>query len=341
MLSRITERPTALFLSAIGTGSLMGAVIPATTPAADALTDPLIVILVTQIFFTLRLPPLLSPALTTLKNPGSTPVVLAALLMNFVAIPVIIVAVTSLVLPPGPLQLGVFLYCLFPCTDWFLGFTRAADGDTAVGGLLIPLQMAAQVLLYPVWLGVLPELTGATEVGTTGASTIYGSPEVTSTLAFYVLIPACAGIGLQVLSRRSRMARWARDTADDLVPVTLAAIIMCLFTGNVSSLLVRPADTLLILVTVFIFFVAAYLLGEGTARVLGLPYPEKSLLVITTSARNAPLMIALTSAFLPEHPEVTAVLAVGMLVEFPHLCTVTHLLRRQCRSLPATVSHTP
>ncbi|OLT54303.1 hypothetical protein BJF89_16950 [Corynebacterium sp. CNJ-954] len=85
----------------------------------------------------------------------------------------------------------------------------------------------------------------------------------------------------------------------------------------------------IVVVTVFVFFVVVYLLGEGTARVLGLPYPAKALLVMTSSARNAPLMIALTSAFLPEHPEVAAVLAVGMLVEFPHLCTVTHLLRRQ------------
>lgn len=39
----------------------------------------------------------------------------------------------------------------FPCTDWFLGFTRMAGGDTNTGAALIPVQMFLQLALYPFW----------------------------------------------------------------------------------------------------------------------------------------------------------------------------------------------
>jgi hypothetical protein len=48
---------------------------------------------------------------------------------------------------------------------------------------------------------------------------------------------------------------------------------------------------------------------------------------MTTSARNAPLMLALTAIALPDQPVVQATIILGMLVEFPHLTILTHLLR--------------
>ncbi|MBK0297454.1 arsenic resistance protein, partial [Bacillus sp. S34] len=64
-------------------------------------------------------------------------------------------------------------------------------------------------------------------------------------------------------------------------------------------------------------------------RLASLTYPQSALLAMTTAARNAPLMIGLTGAVIPERPLVTTAIVVGMLIEFPHLLAVRHLLLRR------------
>ena len=81
-----------------------------------------------------------------------------------------------------------------------------------------------------------------------------------------------------------------------------------------------------VLLAVFTFFLLTFLLGEGLSRLFRLRYPEHALLTMTTTARNAPLMLAVTMAALPEQPLVYAALVIGMLMEFPHLTALRRLL---------------
>ena len=80
------------------------------------------------------------------------------------------------------------------------------------------------------------------------------------------------------------------------------------------------------LLAVFVFFVITAFIGEGISRLFGLRYPEHALLTMTTAARNAPLMLAVTMAALPGEPLIYAALIIGMLLEFPHLTALRHLL---------------
>lgn len=64
----------------------------------------------------------------------------------------------------------------------------------------------------------------------------------------------------------------------------------------------------------------------------------------TTAARNAPLMLGLTTAAFPDQPLIYAALVIGMLVEFSHLTALKHLLLRKkggSASPPSTVSTSP
>lgn len=131
---------TLLFAGAIGVGGLIGAAGIA-VPA-----DPFILLLVGAIFFTLRF-----DGLTALRRAPRT--MLIAIAANFVLVPIIALPI-SMILPSDALRLGVLIYCLAPCTDWFLGFTRLAGGDTATGAALIPVQMLLQLLMYPVWMAL-------------------------------------------------------------------------------------------------------------------------------------------------------------------------------------------
>ena len=82
-----------------------------------------------------------------------------------------------------------------------------------------------------------------------------------------------------------------------------------------------------------------FLLGESLSRLFRLRYREHALLTMTTAARNAPLMLAVTMAALPDQPLVYAALVIGMLVEFPHLTALRRLLLSARRRIPYRDMH--
>lgn len=294
---------TLLFAVAILTGSLLG------VTGIELPTDPLVLVLVGAIFFTLRL-----GSLRSLRRVPRT--ILVALATNFLLIPLIALPLT-LALPSEALRLGVLIYCLTPCTDWFLGFTRLAGGDTVAGAALIPLQMLIQLLMYPMWM-----------MHFAGESVAWMPETAGATLVQWFLVPAGLGIIAQLLMPR-RLRRFAIDAVDAAVPFVIAAVIVAIFAGNVQTILADPGSFIWVLLAVFLFFVVTFALGEGLARVFRLDHAAHVLVTMTTSARNAPLMLAVTTIALPDQPLVHAAIILGMLVEFPHLTALTHLMRRR------------
>lgn len=302
---------TGLFLAAIAIGSLLGTVAPDRGEAVGAVTDPLILLLVGSLFLTLRVE----------RPTGLRPVprtVLLAVGMNFLIVPLVALALTA-ALPGEALRLGVLIYCLAPCTDWFLGFTRLSGGDTTTGAALIPVQMTLQLALYPLWLA----LFAGERVTTTGA-------DAGPTLLTWFVLPAVTGLAVRLLMRVGLPARVREPTlaaVDLAVPAIIAAVILSIFAGQVGTIRADPGSFVRVLAVVFVFFVVIYALGEGLCWALRLGHPEHALLTMTTSARNAPLMLALTTIALPDQPVVHASIILGMLIEFPHLTVITHLLR--------------
>jgi len=309
---------SALFIGAVIAGSGLGAGVPAVRALAGSAVDPLILLLVGLLFFELR-----GRGLPALRRAPT--VVALAWGVNFVLVPIVAVILTSAFLADdAAVRTGVLIYCLFPCTDWFLGFTRMAGGNTAAGAALIPINMTTQLALYPLYLSL---LTGE-PVGST-----FG--DVGPALLRWFVLPAGAGLLLRLLvtrtlprHRRTAILGWAGA----LIPYVIAALILCLFATNVETGLQRPMTFGRVLLVVFLFFVVVYLLGGAIARLARLPYRDRVLLTMTTSARNAPLMLAVTGFALPGQPLVYAAIILGMLIEFPHLTTVKHLLRRRAAS---------
>ena len=313
-----------LLLGAIAVGSVVGILSPSVAGPAGALTDPLILTLVTLLLTALRGGG--RSGLAALRRAPGT--VAIAWGFNFVLIPAVAYAVGSLVMiGEDELRVGVLLYCLFPCTDWFLAFTRLAHGDTRIGAALIPLNMATQLLLYPFYL----HLLAGTRAGPVGLADW-------SNLVTWFAVPASVALLLR-LGTRAMAGRGAeaylRDLADRVVPGVLALLVTCLFAANVTTILDHPGPFGRVLVTVFGFLAATYLLGEVITKRARLSYPERALVVMTTSARNAPLILGLTVVALPHRPLVYAAIVLGMLVEFPHLTALQQLLRRSRKRVAA------
>jgi len=142
-----------------------------------------------------------------------------------------------------------------------------------------------------------------------------GKPLIYTGLLIYLIAPCTDWFLLSFVS--------------SLIPFVIGALVACIFAGNITTILDNISTLSIILQAVFLFFIATYLLSEFLARRFQLAYPERALLTMTTSARNAPLMLGLTTAVFPDQPLIYAALIIGMLIEFPHLATLKHLLLRQ------------
>jgi len=296
-----------LFLAAIATGALVGA-LGLGESAAD-LADAMVLLLVAAVFFTMPV-----DGLGALRRAPRT--FATAIALNFIAIPLLALPLT-MILPSEALRVGVLIYCLAPCTDWFLGFTRVAGGDVATAGALIPVQMILQLALYPVWLslfagegvGWLPQTAG-------------------TTLLIWFVLPAGVGFAARAIVPRRRRAESVR-VVDAWIPWIIALVIVSIFAGGITTVFADPWAFSWVLLVVFVFFLATFVLGEAIARLFRLDHRAHALLTVTTSARNAPLMLAVTTVALPDQPIVQAAIVLGMLIEFPHLTAITHILRRR------------
>lgn len=308
---------TALLAGDIALGAVVGLLSPEMGERLSAGTDPTLLLLVALLYFEVRLRAVVA-GFANLRFMG------IAWAANFLIVPVIGFFIASLFLSGQPLLFtGLLIYFMSPCTDWFLGFTRMAKGDTALGAALIPVNMVTQLLLYPVWLWLFTRHTGVADFA--------AIPDV---LLQWFLIPFAAAQALRfALEKLLPDALFARlsDWVGIAIPLVTAVLIVQIFAANIGTIAGHLGAFAVILIAIFLFFVATFLMGEGLARLFRLPYPQQALLAMTTAARNAPLMLAVTAVAIPDQPLILAAIVIGMLVEFPHLTALKQVLLRQAR----------
>ena len=311
-------KTAALLMLAIAIGATVGLTDPDLGHTLSQGVDMTLLTLVGLLFFEIRLK-FLSKALANLRFIG------IAWVANFVIVPVIGYAIASLFLSGQPLLFaGVLIYFLAPCTDWFLAFTRMARGDTALGAALMPINMLTQLILLPLWLWLFTAGSGLVDLATI--------PDVM--LQWFVVPLIVAQVARWVISHVLPDATFDRicDVVGLLIPLVTAALVLQIFAAHTPVIAENFEMFGLVLLAIFVFFVVTYAMGEGLSRVFGLSYPEQALLSMTTAARNAPLMLAVTAVVIPDQPIIYAALVIGMLVEFPHLTVLKQaLLARAAR----------
>lgn len=307
---------------AIVTGITTGTFVPLFDQWVSDLIDPLVLILLALLFFEIRFDPL--------PNINRNRLFISLVwFFNFVLIPLFAWGIATLFFEGQPaLFAGLLLYLLFPCTDWFLAFTRIANGDVILGSILIPINLVSQLLLFPVYLAVF-----------IGLQTNFNLSGAWGTLGQWFLLPFLGAIALRFVFSRGLSS----DRFDSLVKITgssipwvLAGLVFCIFSCHASQLTSYPKVFPLVLLAVFLFFVLTWVVGELFAWYFKFSLPQHVLLAMTTTARNSPLMLGLATVVLPDQPLVYAALIIGMLVEFPHLTFLSRLLQRRTYLIPTS-----
>lgn len=303
-----------LLLSSLVTGSWMGHQAPVMGAAIGQYTDPVLLSLIILLFSSVRF-----DALSNLKHKLSF--LSISLVANFLIVPLIGYGIASLILPDHPLiMVGLIMYFMSPCTDWFLGFTRICQGDTLLGSALLPINMVVQLLLYPIYLSVF-----------TQNNVSLASDVIVTTFTQWFLTPLLVAVIVHLLIRTT-LPQSKRiqlfDGINRLIPIVISIVIFQIFASNFGIIIENVNVFIRLLADVFCFFVLTFALSEILSRFFKLPYQEHVLLTMTIAARNAPLMLAVTMVALPSQPLIYAAIVIGMLLEFPHLTLISHLLLR-------------
>lgn len=303
-----------LFLAAIGVGSALGISLPETTEQFSRGIDATLLTLIFLLFFELRLSSVFR-AFSNLRF------LTLAWVANFLFVPAIALALASIFLGGQPLLFtGVMIYLLAPCTDWFLGFTRMAKGDTELGAALIPINLITQLFAFPLWLWLFTPHSGLVDLDM-----------IPGALAQWFLVPLLAAQVLRFAAKRllpDAMFGGLMNISGIALPAVIALLIMQLFASNVGIIADQIQVFTFVALTIVTFFAAILFACEALARIGRLSYGQRALLSMTMTARNAPMMLALTAVAVPDQPVILAVIIFGMLIEFPHLTAVKHLLLR-------------
>ena len=235
-------------------------------------------------------------------------------------IPTIGFLITSLFAGQPLFFTGLLIYFIAPCTDWFLGYTKLAKGNVSLGTVLLPINLVSQLLLYPIYLALFAREKVGVDIASIG-----------DTLLHWFLIPLMVAVLVHIVLKKfmpKSKFEHLLSLVGKTIPFVIAILVALIFSANIGTILEHVNTFVIIFVAVFVFFVVTYFLGEWLSRIFKFGYPEHALLTMTTAARNAPLMLSVTAVAFPNQPLIYAALVTGMLVEFPHLTALKHLLLR-------------
>ena len=243
-----------------------------------------------------------------------------AWIVNFVLLPTIAFVISSIFVNNSSMVfVGLIFYLVAPCTDWFLGFTKLADGDVDVNCALLPINLLSQILLLPVYLLLFTSSGAQIEISAFFEVFLY-----------WVLYPFLLAQCLRFLCRKMGEVIVEKSSvfAERGMVVSLTILVFAIFNNNIQSLVSNLSILPVTLLVVACFFLITYFLGLFISKKARFTNAEKASLIMTSSARNTPLMLAISIGVFPNETVIQLILILGMLIEFPHLILLSFLLRK-------------
>jgi arsenite transporter len=282
-----------LYLLAILAGLGLGGVRPDLSAALDRWLWPVLALLLYATFTQV-------PLLRLQRALRDARFTAAALIGNFLLVPLLVWGLVQLLPQVTPLRLGVFLVLLVPCTDWYITFARLGRADAALAVALTPLNLIVQMLLLPLylWLFLGEEVALAVDARAVGGAFVV-----------IVLLPLLAAIGTQLALARRRSGRVLQARLG-WWPVPLLAIVVFMVAASQVQVVAGALFELTQVLLVFIgYLLIVPLLARFLAGRFGLGCEAGRALAFSMGSRNSFVVLPLALA-LPAGWELVAVVIV-------------------------------
>ncbi|MEV6823092.1 arsenic resistance protein [Nocardiopsis dassonvillei] len=310
----LAERLQSLFVAMAAVAGLAAGLLLPVGPAAEHVVLPALLAMLTAVFVQMD-------AAHVGEVGRARTLVAVSLVLNFVFTPALAWALGAGLLGGEPdLRIGLLLLLVTPCTDWYLVFTAMARGHTGIAAALLPVNLVLQLALLPVYVLLLG-----------GRAAMVDAATLAESVLLVLVVPLALATALRWASHRFKGAAWREryvtGPASRLVLPLLYAAVLAMFAWQARTVLEHGADLLALLPPLAVFFVALPLTATGLSRLLRLPADQGVTLVMTTTARNSPIALAIAVAAFPDRPLIAVALVVGPLVELPVLALLAQLVR--------------
>ena len=188
------------------------------------------------------------------------------------------------------LLVGALLVLLTPCIDYVVVFTHIGKGDSRSMLAATPLLLLLQLLLLPVYLGLM--------LGEQSAVVVAAGPFVEAFLGL-IVVPMLLAVLTSTLARRSSIiSHW--NSAWAWLPVPAMALVLFVVLASHITAVMQDINVLLPVIPVYVAFVLlAPLMGIGAARLFALPALTARAVTFSASTRNSLVVLPLALA-LPE-----------------------------------------
>ena len=281
-----------IYIVAIFCGLLIRHQWPAIAPFLEKLLWPVLIVLLYTTFVQV-------PLLHLRDAFRDRRFISAALLGNFVLLPLLVWGLIQFLPDQPALRLGVLLVLLVPCTDWFITFTQLGRGSSAHALALAPVILLLQIVLLPGYLWWMSDAD----------LSLQGMPQSLLAALLIILIPLIgAAISERWMEAKPARLIWREGLA--WWPVPLLALVILLITASQAASIQQVFSQLPLLVLVFVvFLLAAGWLAKGLSQLFKLPVEQGRTLAFSFGTRNSFVVLPVALA-LPAGWELVAMVVV-------------------------------
>lgn len=321
-VERMEHHQIAVYLGAMAVGALMGWAAPSAGPGLEYAINPVLGALLFVTFLQV-------PAAELLRSLRDGRFLSAALVVNFVVVPLVVAAMFALLPADQAVRMGVLLVLLCPCVDYVIVFSGLAGGSGRRLLAATPLLLVAQMILLPgfLYLFMGSELADIVEIG----------PFVEAFLVLIVIPLALAWV-LQAWAARRPAGQRVADAAGTAMVPLMAATLLVVVASQVPKLGGSLADVAAVIPFYVVFLIVMAYAGKAVARLFRLDAPASRAVVFTGATRNSLVVLPLALA-LPDALSVAAVVVVTQtLVEVLGMIAYVRLVPRLVPADRITVS---
>lgn len=280
---QLEKNQIPIYFAAVILAVIGGLITPVFSQALSVLVTPAIAVLMYAMFLQI-------PFLDLREGLSNKRFMLALLVANFVAIPLMVWALTRGITEHPAILLGALLVLLTPCIDYVVVFTHIGKGDSKLTLAATPVLLLLQLVLLPMYLAFMLDGDSAIVISI--------GPFIE---AFVVLIalPLLLAVATAAGVKRSRaVAGW--NSAWAWMPVPAMAIVLVVVIASQITFVLRDMDKVLPIVPVYIgFMLLAPLVGAFVAKAFKLPAETARSVAFSSSTRNSLVVLPLALA-LPE-----------------------------------------
>ncbi len=293
LVAGMERHQVAVYVGALAAGALVGWIAPGAGPGLEHAINPVLAALLYVTFLQV-------PAAELARSLRAGRFLAAALVVNFVVVPLVVAAMFAFLPADQAVRLGVLLVLLTPCVDYVIAFSGLAGGSSRRLLAATPLLLLTQMVLLPGYLLLFlgPGLAEVVEIG----------PFLEAFIVLIVIPLALAWLTQGWAARKPAGQRVADAVGTTMVPL-MAATLLTVVASQVPKLGDGLAAVASVVPFYVLFLVVMAFAGLAVARLFQLDAPAGRAVVFTGATRNSLVVLPLALA-LPDRLAIAAVVVV-------------------------------